>query len=260
MTVLAADQPLGPSETTSEIQRFALPTLTPGTTYYWKVVSKTAACPPPPRDLAARELCARVSRTGQVWRFTTTGSGPGGALPSPWVDLDIGSVGVAGSTQHANGTFTVNASGADIWGTADAFHYVYQPWNGDGSLVARVGSVSNTHNWAKAGVMFRATLDASSAHAFMLVSAANGVAFQRRASAGATSVTTTVTGVTPPRWVRLDRNGSTFTAYYSNDGTSWTTVGSDSIALPSSLFVGLAVTSHNNAALTTATFDAVTAQ
>jgi regulation of enolase protein 1 (concanavalin A-like superfamily)/HKD family nuclease len=259
MTLLAADQPLGPSETTSQTQSFALPTLTPGTTYYWKIVSKTAACPPPPRDLAARELCAQVSRTGQVWRFTTTGSGPVDPLPSPWVDLDIGSVGVAGSAQYTNGTFTVNASGADIWGTADSFHYVYQPWNGDGSLVARVDSVANTHGWAKAGVMFRATLDASSANAFMLVSAANGVAFQRRASAGALSVTTTVTGVAPPRWVRLDRDGSTFTAYYSSDGLSWTLVGSDTVALPSSVSVGMAVTSHNNTALTTAALDSVTA-
>ena len=48
------------------------------------------------------------------------------ALPSPWVNQDIGSVGVAGSATYTNGTFTVKGSGADIWGTADTFQYVWQ--------------------------------------------------------------------------------------------------------------------------------------
>jgi phosphatidylserine/phosphatidylglycerophosphate/cardiolipin synthase-like enzyme/regulation of enolase protein 1 (concanavalin A-like superfamily) len=244
LTVLAADRPLGPSETTSQTQSWALPALQTGTTYYWKIVSKTAAM---------------LSRTGPVWSFTTTGSGSGGQLPAPWLDQDIGSVGVAGSAQFANGTFTVSASGADIWGTADAFHYAYQSWSGDGSIVARIGGVANTNAWAKAGVMFRTTLNANSAHAFMVLTAANGVSFQRRAVAGGSSVHTTVSGVTPPRWVRLDRSGTTFTAYYSSDGTSWTLVGTDTIAMPvSPVFVGMAVTSHNDTTHTTATLDSVT--
>jgi phosphatidylserine/phosphatidylglycerophosphate/cardiolipin synthase-like enzyme/regulation of enolase protein 1 (concanavalin A-like superfamily) len=242
-TLVAANQPLGPSDTTSKTQSYALPSLQSGTTYYWKIVSKTAAM---------------VSRTGPVWSFTTSGSSSGGQLPVPWLDRDIGSVGVAGSAQFSNGTFTVKASGADVWGAADAFHYAYQPWSGDGSIVARVAGVTNTSAWAKAGVMFRASLDAGSAHAFMLVSAANGVSFQRRPTAGGTSVSTNVAGVTPPRWVRLDRSGNTFTAYYSSDGTSWTLVATDTITMPQDLFVGMAVTSHNNTTLTTATLDSVT--
>jgi len=243
-TPVAANQPLGPSDTTSKTQSFALPSLQSGATYYWKIVSKTAAM---------------VSRTGPVWSFTTSGSSSGGQLPAPWLDRDIGSVGAAGSAQFANGTFTVNASGADIWGTADAFNFVYQPWSGDGSIVARVASVTNASAWSKAGVMFRTSLDAGSAHAFMLVSAANGVSFQRRATTSGTSVSTTVAGVTPPRWVRLDRSGNTFTASYSSDGTSWTLVATDTITMPQDLFVGMAVTSHNNTTLTTATLDSVTA-
>jgi phosphatidylserine/phosphatidylglycerophosphate/cardiolipin synthase-like enzyme/regulation of enolase protein 1 (concanavalin A-like superfamily) len=242
-TLFASNLLLGPSETTSETQKVALPALQPGTTYYWKVVSKTAA---------------KLSRTGPVWSFTTAGSG-GGVLPAPWRDRDIGSVGIAGSAQYSNGTFTVRASGADIWGTADAFHYVYQSRSGDSSIVARVGGVTNTSGWAKAGVMFRATLDANSAQAFMLVSAANGVSFQRRLTTGSTSVSTTVAGA-PPQWVRLDRSGNTLTAYHSNDGSTWTLVGTATVTMPETIFVGLAVTSHNNAALTTATFDSVTAQ
>jgi regulation of enolase protein 1 (concanavalin A-like superfamily) len=250
-TPLATNLLLGPSETTSQTQSFALPSLQAGTTYYWKIVSKTAAY---------KRAGSLVSKTGPVWSFTTAGSsGGGGSLPAPWLDRDIGSVGVAGSAQFSNGTFTVRASGADIWGAADGFHYAYQPWSGDGSITARVAGVTNTSAWSKAGVMFRTSpLDAGSAHAFMLVSAANGVAFQRRAATGGTSVSTNVAGVTPPRWVRLDRSGNTFTACYSSDGTSWTLIGTDTITMPQDLFVGMAVTSHNNTTLTTATLDSVT--
>ncbi|RPH51984.1 MAG: hypothetical protein EHM91_00665 [Planctomycetota bacterium] len=60
--------------------------------------------------------------------------------------------------------------------------------------------------------------------------------------------------VVAPYWVRLVRTGSTFTASVSSDGAAWTTVGSDTIAMGTGAYVGLALTSHNDAALCTATF------
>ena len=73
-----------------------------------------------------------------------------------WSDVDVGSVGLPGSaTYPLNGTFTVNGSGADIWGTADAFNFVYQKLSGDFQISARVTSEQNTNAGAKAGVMIR---------------------------------------------------------------------------------------------------------
>ena len=140
-------------------------------------------------------------------------------MPSPWSDVDIGSVGQAGSATYLNGTFTVKGSGSDIWNTADAFHFVYQPWTGDGEIIAQVASVQNTDVWAKAGVMIRETLNANSKHAMMVVTPGSGVSFQQRTSTGGTSVDTTTTGRTAPQFLRLTRVGSTFTAYYSSTGT-----------------------------------------
>ena len=73
-------------------------------------------------------------------------------------------------------------AGADVWGTADAFHYAYRTLDGDGTIVARVASIQNVHAWTKAGVMIGNSLSPSAAQAFMLVasSAAKGVPFQRR--------------------------------------------------------------------------------
>jgi len=178
-------------------------------------------------------------------------------VPSPWLNRDIGGVAAAGSASYANGTFTVHASGADIWGTSDEFHYVYQPLSGNGVITARVASLTNTNSWAKAGVMIRETLNANSTNAATVITPGQGVAFQRRYFTGGTNGLTTRAAVPIPEWVRLERNGTTFTAWHSDNGTSWTQIGSATIAMGTNVYVGLAVTSHNDGVVTTAQFDNV---
>ncbi len=180
-------------------------------------------------------------------------------LPSPWVTADIGAVGVAGGASISSGTFTLNGSGADIEGVADAFRYVYQSSSGEGELRARVLSVQNTDPWAKAGVMIRESAATNAMNAAVVVTPSNGVSFQRRASVGGGTTSTVIAGATTPEWVRLVRTATnSFAGYYSADGTNWTQIGSSiNIPMSSSAVAGLAVTAHNNAALNTATFDNV---
>ena len=82
----------------------------------------------------------------------------GGPLPSPWTDQDIGAVGTQGRGSFLTGTFIERGSGADIGGSADAFHYIYQPLNGNGTIIAHVATQYNSDPSAKAGVMIRETL------------------------------------------------------------------------------------------------------
>jgi hypothetical protein len=187
---------------------------------------------------------------------------PSTALPASWSDQDIGAVGLAGDATYdsTTATFTVKGAGADVWGTSDAFHYAYTTLTGDGSIVARVVSTSNTAAWVKAGVMIRASLAANSAHAFMLVSYSKGLAFQRRTVSGGTSTSTAGVLAAAPYWVRLDRAGDVFTAYQSPDGVNWTRVGSDTIPMGSSatpVYIGLGVSSHTTSATATGVFDNV---
>jgi regulation of enolase protein 1 (concanavalin A-like superfamily) len=177
-------------------------------------------------------------------------------LPVGWKTADVGSVGIAGSAAESNGTFTLTGSGPDIWGTADAFRYAYTPLIGDGVIVARVGTVQNVHEWTKAGVMIRQTLDAGSAHASVFVTPGKGLAFQRRPTAGATSLNTSVGGAAP-QWVKLARAGQTVSASMSPDGSTWTLVGQDTVALNGAVWIGLALTSHDDTRAATATFDNV---
>ena len=180
-----------------------------------------------------------------------TGSGS----PEDWSSRDIGNVGLAGSTVADGGTVTVKGAGADIWGTADAFHYTYTTMDGDGSIVARVASLAATQSWAKAGVMMRQTLDSGSAHAMMLLSRGSGAAFQRRPVTGGSSSSTSGGAVYAPEWVKLTRSGATVTAALSSDGRSWRVVGTATVSLTGSVYVGLAVSSHWTGTMATAVFD-----
>jgi hypothetical protein len=171
---------------------------------------------------------------------------------------DIGSVNLTGSLTSSNSVYSLSGSGSDIWLTADSFSFGYQTLIGDGQITARVASLQNTDPWAKSGVMIRETLSADSAHAMMVVTAGNGANFQRRLSTGASSLNTGPLTAMAPYWVKLVRNGSTFTGYASPDGITWTLVGSDTVSMASTVYIGLAVTSHNSSALCTATFDGVT--
>jgi hypothetical protein len=180
------------------------------------------------------------------------------ALPSAWVGRDIGAVGVPGSFSVASGVFTIRASGTDIWGSTDEFYYVYQPMSGDGEITARVTGLQNTAPWAQAGVMIRETLTGNSRHAFMMVSAQNGLDLEYRTTTGGpTAEVYRGNNGRVPVWVRLVRTGNTFKGYYSTDGVSWTLQGSVTVTMGSSVYIGLGVSSLKNTVLNTATLDNV---
>ena len=170
---------------------------------------------------------------------------------------DIGAVGRPGTTTVDAGQITLEGSGTDIWGTADAFRFFYRQWYGDGSITARVSDVEHTHAWAKAGVMFRETLAPNAKHIMAIVSPGKGVAVQYRGTPGGTSANAALAAGTAPEWLRLSRAGSTFTALVSENGTTWRTLGSWLLPMTSAVYVGLPVTSHDNATLATAAFDSL---
>jgi len=166
------------------------------------------------------------------------------------------------------GTYTLTASGTDIWDVGiagdyrDEFHFAYKTLTGAGSITARVMSVQNTDGWAKAGVMIRETLDGGSKHAFACITPSNGVAAQGRTTTGAASFNANQTGITAPHWVKLERSASgNFTVSHSANGTTWQAVTGatpQNISMGSNVYIGLALTAHNAAATCEAVFSNVT--
>jgi regulation of enolase protein 1 (concanavalin A-like superfamily) len=179
-------------------------------------------------------------------------------LVGQWRTTDVGAVTGNGTASFNNGMYALTGSGNDIWGDADAFRFVYQSFEGDVDIRARVTSLTNTHAWAKAGVMIRSSTDRSSKHAMTVVTPANLVSFQHRLQSGGISAATHAP-ISASQWVRLVRRGDSFTSYSSADGTNWTMVGSPvMLAMNSKVFIGLVVTSHNITTPCAATFSNVT--
>ena len=175
-------------------------------------------------------------------------------LPAGWTSTDIGDVAARGEAAGTGRTISVSAAGDDIWGRADAFRFVYQRVDGNVEISARVDSLQQEHHWSKAGVMIRESLSARSRHAFMLVSGARGLAFQRREATSDWSEHKSGGPGADPYFVRLTRSGDTFTASKSRDGRKWIVVGRAVIPMSETVYVGLAVTSHAAGRLASARF------
>ncbi|NLH42522.1 MAG: hypothetical protein GX448_11845 [Planctomycetes bacterium] len=170
-----------------------------------------------------------------------------------------------GFVELPNGNILMNGVGADIWGTSDAFRLAYKSLNGDGTIVARVESISNSNAWAKGGVMIRQSIEPGSVHAFMPItpggsSGGNGASFQRRLTAGGDSTNNDNTGavVAAPYWVKVERKGNAFSGFISPDGKTWTQLGTaQMITMTGPVLIGLALCSHDAAVPTGAEFSNV---
>jgi beta-glucanase (GH16 family)/regulation of enolase protein 1 (concanavalin A-like superfamily) len=208
---------------------------------------------------AGPQVHNQVMEVDYVRSWSGTRSEPPASPPAPWTGGDIGTVDAAGSASETGGVFTVYGSGADIALLEDAFHFVRQPVTGDFDIRARVTFQTNTHTWAKAGVMIRDTLQPNSPHATMVVTPGNGFRSLSRSTAGGDTTTLSGGGLntSPNNWVRLVRSGSTFIAYKSSNGTSWTQVSSTTIAMGATVYAGLPVCSHNVSSSSRVVFDNV---
>ncbi len=155
----------------------------------------------------------------------------------------------AAFVETSPGTVIMNGTGTDIWTNSDQFRFAYKSLKGNGSIVAKLESVTNTHEWAKAGVMIRESVASGSPHAFVAVTptATHGVSYQCRPTMDGTSESADVASTPLPQWVKVSRNGNSLTAQCSADGETWKDIvptNPVTIAMANDVFIGLAVTSH----------------
>jgi regulation of enolase protein 1 (concanavalin A-like superfamily) len=179
-------------------------------------------------------------------------------LPAGWNQQDIGTVGLAGTTTFSGSAITLQGSGADIWETADGCHFLSQGISGDFVITVRLASMSNTDYWAKAGLMVRETNAAGSKNVSLLVTPeSGGTRMQWRISGDGDTSDHRLSLSNAPRWLRILRSGNTFIGWQSEDGATWTDQHTVTFPMNAAVQVGLAVTSHKNDTLNTATFQNV---
>jgi ABC-type transport system involved in multi-copper enzyme maturation permease subunit len=146
----------------------------------------------------------------------------------------------------------------------DSFSFVHQPLTGNGSITARVTSLTGEHAdltgrpvqvgngpgmvpglgpWSKAGIIVKQSAKPGSAYAAMMVTGSNGVRMQYNYTNDTAGLPGHISAA-HPRWLRLTRSGDTITGYDSADGAHWTEVGTARLAgLPATVQVGLFGTS-----------------
>ena len=185
-------------------------------------------------------------------------------LPTRWSTGDIGNVGVAGTACYNTEYFvyTVNGSGTDIGGTADAFRFAYVTVVGDDQIVAHIAAQDASNPDNKAGIMIRESSNNNARNVFVGVTSGQGALFQYRSATGGSTTVNTIPGLKAPYWVKLVKIGSLYGGYLSPDGNTWTQIGSP-VDLGfgvngSGTYAGFAVTSHNNTVLSTMLSDAFT--
>ena len=167
----------------------------------------------------------------------------------------------AGFAELGDDGVSMSGGGSDIWNTADEFRFVYKTLSGDGSMTALVTGVGAGSNaWCKGGVMIRQDLQPGSINAMVAVTGGNGNGgtFQWRPTANDASASSNGgIAVAPPYWVRLVREGDTFTHYFSADGETWEQQATGSIDIPMTdpVLIGLAVTSHEATEIRGYSFD-----
>jgi catechol 2,3-dioxygenase-like lactoylglutathione lyase family enzyme len=206
-------------------------------------------------------------------------AGPGGIFKN---QADVGKANPAGTAlfDAKSGVYPTESAGMNLWNKTDAFHVIWKKVSGDVSLTADVevavpsSAKSNPHR--KAVVMFRQTLDADSATAYVAVHGSGYTALQYRPSKGvltqeiafdpdspnsnptqsrAAILADPRNHVAAPKTVRLEKRGDTITLFVSMKGEPLHPTGASiKLHFEEPFYVGLGVASHQDGQLEKAEF------
>ena len=184
-----------------------------------------------------------------------------GSLPEGWESTFIGPnrEGSAAGSLNAS-TICLKAGGEDIIGRADDFLFVHQARQGDVMVTARLARFEADHEYAKAGLMVRASLDPGSARALVNATPGDeGDYFNFRSVSDGDSEAIRLMAQAGDRWLRLTKRGTRLLGERSADGLTWQSVGA--VQLPDSVsgeaLIGLALTSHQGEQVAQARFEQV---
>ena len=184
--------------------------------------------------------------------------------PLTWLALELvsGDIGTTGGSisRISASAYDVTGGGADVGGTSDQLQYAWQKRTGNFDLQVRIAAVTMTDPLLHVGLAARESLAGNSAFAAIFASSPQaGCFFESRTGTGAQANSATLAGGGypanyPQTWLRLRRSGNDFTGFASFDGVNWTQLGAATIALPSQIYLGFALSSGNATSLATAQF------
>jgi hypothetical protein len=185
-----------------------------------------------------------------------------GSLEGSWKSVKLGAANAGdGFGAGDDGAFSITSVGADIWGKSDGAGFIYTPVSGDFDFVAKVDALETYFEWAKAGIMLRASLMPDAANVNVVFAApgvdamtgaknVHGVCQQRRLKASTETTSNCVTFMAGSGFFKLSRRGQEVTGYVSRTGDDWFPLVTEKFAaadLPEAAYVGIAAANHQAA-------------
>jgi hypothetical protein len=214
-----------------------------------------------------RWTISRQSLLGLAWvvcitlsTATTPGQSPAEALGVFENHRDIGVVLRPGSATFDNAlsSYTINAGGDKIDGSADAFHFLWKKASGDISLTTTVTFPTNTGNSGKEAVlMIRQSLDADSPYIAANWGVAGLKSIQSRQEKSSVTQQLSIDGEGTTQ-VRLEKRGAHFFVYLARKGEKLHPAGAAwRLELAEPFYIGLGVCAHDQDSLESAVFSKV---
>lgn len=183
---------------------------------------------------------------------TTTGSNKL-ELPYYWDNADIGSPKRKGFATFTDGFYKTSGNGS-MSATLNSFHFVYQPLEGDGEIVAQLTKMLRAR-WDHQGVMIKESLEPGSQYAMTeLYRHDNIVMYKGRTGEEYKEVQDSSRNFDTPIWLKMSRSGDQFISSYSDDGKNWQEVHRETISMSESTVVGLVSHASTNDKLSPATW------
>jgi TolB protein len=186
-----------------------------------------------------------------------------GSAPPPGIffdNTDIGKVLHAGSVEFndQSRTYTVTASGENMWAAADDVQFVWKKVPGDVTLSADISFLTqggNAHK--KAVLMIRQSLDADSAYADAALHGNGLTSLQSREAKGA-ATHEIQSNVSAPRRLSISKRGDTFyMKIAAASGQLEHSGGAMRVPMQDPFYVGIAVCAHDKDAVEKAAFSNV---
>lgn len=172
-----------------------------------------------------------------------------------YTDTAVGTPPLAGEVTPVRRGANITGSG-EIGGTSDAFNFACQWVSGDFDRKVRVAYFSPSDPFATAGLMARATLLSNSVFAAAVSTPAQVGSFfiSRTSAVEEVARSGSFPANFPETWLRLSRAGNLFRGFGSLDGESWVELGRATIIMPSEIYLGFSVASHDSGRVATAQF------
>jgi TolB protein len=195
--------------------------------------------------------------------LTDSVAAPAGGACGPAIGIFAGTSDVgaaqAGSTRYRPhvDTYELTGGGAEIGGTADAFHFAWRSCCGDGRIAAHPHFPARARPAReKAVLLFRQNLDPGSAYAGLVLQRDGRLTLQYRQSAAAVTFHVGVVHQGAGS-LSLVRVGGQFTAFAAAAGAPLRPVAMIVLPLRDPLFAGIGVCSRDEERLATVGFSGV---